>query len=69
VIVYAIPVIFLAQRILRLSTGLTITFILGTLTIFSTVVRFVTLKVGTGQENLVCKCLGYPNEAPAKTIS
>ncbi|KAK0385891.1 hypothetical protein NLU13_7066 [Sarocladium strictum] len=52
-VVYAVPVIFLAQRILRPSVGLAVTFVLGTLTILSSVVRFATLNIGTGQENLV----------------
>lgn len=52
-VVYAVPVILLLQGVLRMSGGLAITFVLGTLTIFSTVVRFATLKIGTGQENLV----------------
>lgn len=55
VLVYAVPVIFLAQRILRPSVGLAVTFVLGTLTILSSVVRFATLNIGTGQENLVCE--------------
>jgi hypothetical protein len=54
-VVYAIPITFLIQGVLQASTGLTVTLILGTLTIFSTNVRFVTLWVGTGQPNLVCK--------------
>lgn len=37
------------------STGLAVTFVFGTLTIFTTIVRFACLKIGTGQENLVCK--------------
>ncbi|GJC88487.1 hypothetical protein ColLi_11325 [Colletotrichum liriopes] len=39
--------------VLKPSKGLTIAFVLGLLTIFTTIVRFITLKVGTGQENLV----------------
>ncbi|KAI8307916.1 hypothetical protein K4K61_003104, partial [Colletotrichum sp. SAR11_59] len=39
--------------VLPASKGLTLTFVLGTLTIFTTILRFITLKVGTGQENLV----------------
>jgi hypothetical protein len=58
-VVYAIPVILLVQGVLRSSTGVTLTFVLGALTIMSGIVRFVTLKVGTGQENLVCKCCQY----------
>jgi hypothetical protein len=56
-VVYAIPVILLVQGVLRSSAGVTLTFALGALTIVSGIVRFVCLKVGTGQENLVCKCL------------
>jgi hypothetical protein len=55
-VVYAIPVILLAKRVLRNSTGVTLTFALGALTIMSGIVRFAALKIGTGQENLVCKC-------------
>lgn len=54
-VVYAIPLVLLAQRVLRASAGVSLTFVLGALTIASSIVRFVTLKVGTGQENLVCK--------------
>ncbi|RKL43118.1 hypothetical protein BFJ72_g4531 [Fusarium proliferatum] len=51
--VYALPLILLAQGVLQPSKGVTATFVLGALTICTTIVRFVTLKVGTGQENLV----------------
>ncbi|KAH6974972.1 archaeal flagellin N-terminal-like domain-containing protein [Ilyonectria sp. MPI-CAGE-AT-0026] len=51
--VYSLPAILLIQGVLKPSKGLTLTFVLGTLTIFSTVVRFACLKIGTGQENLV----------------
>ncbi|OBS17668.1 hypothetical protein FPOA_09403 [Fusarium poae] len=51
--VYALPLILLIQGVLKSSTGVTVTFILGALTICTTMVRFITLKVGTGQENLV----------------
>lgn len=54
-VVYTIPLVLLAQGVLKSSTGVTLTFALGALTIASSIVRFVTLKVGTGQENLVCK--------------
>lgn len=56
-VVYAIPLILLSQGVLRASKGVTLTFVLGGLTIASSIVRFVCLKVGTGQENLVCKLL------------
>ncbi|KAK8078760.1 hypothetical protein PG994_002567 [Apiospora phragmitis] len=52
-VVYAIPLILLIQGVLQSSTGLAVTFVFGTLTIFTTVVRFACLKIGTGQENLV----------------
>ncbi|KAM6516561.1 hypothetical protein FALCPG4_014743 [Fusarium falciforme] len=51
--VYALPLILLIQGVIKSSTGVTVTFVFGTLTICTTIVRFVTLKVGTGQENLV----------------
>ncbi|KAJ0299805.1 hypothetical protein COL516b_008924 [Colletotrichum fioriniae] len=51
--VYVLPLTLLIQGVLERSTGLTPTFALGTLTIMTTIVRFITLKVGTGQENLV----------------
>jgi hypothetical protein len=53
--VYAIPAILLARGVLARSSGVTLTFALGAITIISGIVRFVCLKVGTGQENLVCK--------------
>jgi hypothetical protein len=53
--VYAVPVVLLVKGILRSSAGIGLTFALGALTIASSIVRFVCLKVGTGQENLVCK--------------
>jgi hypothetical protein len=61
-VVYSIPLILLTQGVLRSSTGVTLTFALGALTIMSGIVRFVTLKVGTGQENLVCK--SFSRKAP-----
>ncbi|GKT90285.1 hypothetical protein Ct61P_08135 [Colletotrichum tofieldiae] len=53
IFVYVLPLTLLAQGVLKPSKGLTIAFVLGLLTIFTTIVRFITLKVGTGQENLV----------------
>ncbi|GKT48714.1 uncharacterized protein ColSpa_08895 [Colletotrichum spaethianum] len=53
IFVYVLPLTLLVQGILQPSKGLTIAFILGLLTIFTTIVRFITLKIGTGQENLV----------------
>ncbi|PTD10675.1 hypothetical protein HYE67_007855 [Fusarium culmorum] len=51
--VYALPLILLVQGVLKSSTGVMVTFVLGALTICTTIVRFITLKVGTGQLNLV----------------
>ncbi|KAJ4258996.1 hypothetical protein NW762_008084 [Fusarium torreyae] len=51
--VYALPLILLIQGVLKPSKGVTVTFVLGALTICTTMVRFICLKVGTGQENLV----------------
>lgn len=58
-VVYAIPIVLLAKGILRASVGVSLTFGLGALTIVSSIVRFATLKIGTGQENLVCKYIRY----------
>ncbi|KAF9770012.1 hypothetical protein IL306_012487 [Fusarium sp. DS 682] len=68
--VYALPLILLVQGVLQPSKGVTATFILGGLTIATTIVRFVTLKVGTGQENLVCKSTAplSNNSNPASDI-
>jgi hypothetical protein len=55
--VYAVPLVLLVQDVLRASKGVTVTFALGAVTIAASVVRFVTLKVGTGQANLVCKSM------------
>ncbi|KAK6859074.1 hypothetical protein PG995_004927 [Apiospora arundinis] len=52
-VVYAIPVILLMQGVLKSSTGLAVTFVFGTLTVLTTIVRFACLKIGTGQANLV----------------
>lgn len=53
-VVYAIPLVFVLRGILRASKGVSLTFALGALTIASSIVRFTSLKVGTGQPNLVC---------------
>lgn len=53
--VYAIPAVLLLRGVLAGSAGVVVTFALGALTIASGIVRFVCLKVGTGQENLVCE--------------
>ncbi|CAN9259097.1 unnamed protein product [Alternaria alternata] len=63
-VVYAVPVVLLVKGILRSSTGVGLTFALGALTIASGIVRFVCLKVGTGQENLV-----YPLSMVEMTLS
>lgn len=59
-VVYAIPAVLVVQGTLRGSKGVVMTFVLGGVTIAASVVRFVTLKVGTGQENLVCKFASRP---------
>ncbi|TDZ67769.1 hypothetical protein CTRI78_v002607 [Colletotrichum trifolii] len=53
IFVYMLPIGLLIQGVLKPSKGLTLAFVLGILTIFTTIVRFITLKLGTGQENLV----------------
>jgi hypothetical protein len=58
---YAVPLILLGQGIFKKSTGVTLTFCLGALTIISGIVRFASLKIGTGQENLVCKSYSTHN--------
>lgn len=63
-VVYTIPAILLARGVLKGSAGVTLTFVLGALTIMSGIVRFVCLKVGTGQENLV-----YPLSMVEVTLS
>lgn len=55
VTVYALPLALLIQGVLKPSKGVALTFFLGALTIATTIIRFTTLKVGTGQPNLVCK--------------
>jgi hypothetical protein len=68
--VYALPLILLVQGVLKSSTGVTVTFVLGALTICTTIVRFITLKVGTGQANLVCKSSSLTNPGPTnKTLT
>lgn len=56
-LVYAFSLTLLIQGIIQPSAGVTTTFGLGALTICTIIVRFITLKVGTGQENLVCKSI------------
>ncbi|KAJ4986626.1 hypothetical protein SVAN01_07935 [Stagonosporopsis vannaccii] len=63
-VVYAIPAVLLARGMLQGSAGVALTFTLGALTIISGIVRFVCLKVGTGQENLV-----YPLSMVEMTLS
>ncbi|KAK2008215.1 archaeal flagellin N-terminal-like domain-containing protein [Colletotrichum eremochloae] len=53
IFVYMLPLTLLIQGVLKPSKGLNFTLVLGLLTIFTTMVRFICLKVGTGQENLV----------------
>lgn len=54
-IIYALPSVLLYRGTLETSTGVVLTLAAGSLPILSGVVRFICLKVGTGQENLVCK--------------
>jgi hypothetical protein len=53
--IYAVPVVLLLQGLLKASAGVMVTFAFGALAIASGTVRFICLKVGTGQENLVCE--------------
>lgn len=53
--------VLVVQGVLPKSKGLTIAFTLGALTIMTTVIRFASLKIGTGQENLVCKLSTPPS--------
>ncbi|KAK1573749.1 archaeal flagellin N-terminal-like domain-containing protein [Colletotrichum navitas] len=53
IFVYVLPITLLIQGVLKPSKGLNLILALGLTTIFTTIVRFITLKVGTGQENLV----------------
>ncbi|KAI0568502.1 hypothetical protein TUN199_12027 [Pyrenophora tritici-repentis] len=52
-IIYMLPTILLIQGILETSTAIVLTLAMGTIPIVTGIVRFVCLKVGTGQENLV----------------
>lgn len=54
-VIYMLPVIFLHQNMLEPSTGVILTLFMGLLPITSGIIRFVCLKVGTGQDNLVCE--------------
>jgi hypothetical protein len=53
--IYAVPMILLVQGSLKTSAGVMVTFAFGALAIALGTVRFICLKVGTGQENLVCE--------------
>jgi hypothetical protein len=52
---YSIPIALLREGVLEASTAVIFTFGFGALAIASGVARFMCLKIGTGQENLVCK--------------
>jgi hypothetical protein len=54
-VIYVLPAILLVQNILERSNLVITILVMGTLPIVTGVVRFICLKVGTGQENLVCK--------------
>ncbi|KAH7201247.1 hypothetical protein DER44DRAFT_812096 [Fusarium oxysporum] len=51
--IYIFSIILLKQGLLQRSYSIAVTFVLSALTICSIIVRFITLNVGTGQENLV----------------
>lgn len=53
--IYVLPTTLLVQGILETSTAVALTLAMGTLPIVTGIVRFICLKVGTGQENLVCR--------------
>ena len=57
-IVYSFPSVLLCCGTLEASTGVVLTLAAGSVPMLSGVVRFVCLRVGTGQENLVCKSFG-----------
>lgn len=54
-IIYMLPVVLLFQGILEASTAMILILAMGSLPITTGIVRFICLKVGTGQDNLVCK--------------
>jgi hypothetical protein len=54
-VIYVWPLLPLSQHALRESTGALFIFVLGALTIASGVFRFICLKIGARQENLICK--------------
>ncbi|KAF4342258.1 hypothetical protein FBEOM_3795 [Fusarium beomiforme] len=51
--IYIFSILLVTRGFVELSTAVKATFALGALTICTIIVRFITLKVGTGQENLV----------------
>ncbi|CAN9338102.1 unnamed protein product [Alternaria alternata] len=51
--IYVLPTTLLVQGILETSTAVVLTLAMGTLPIVTGIVRFICLKVRTGQENLV----------------
>ncbi|CAN9196014.1 unnamed protein product [Alternaria alternata] len=52
-VVYMLPATLLIRGILETSTGVILILAMGALPIVTGIVRFICLKVGTGQENLV----------------
>jgi hypothetical protein len=52
--IYSFFIALLQRGILKASTAVAVTFGFGALAIASGVARFMCLKIGTGQENLVC---------------
>ena len=58
-VIYMLPTTLLIQDILETSTAVVLTLAAGALPIATGIVRFICLKVGTGQENLVCTSGGH----------
>jgi uncharacterized membrane protein HdeD (DUF308 family) len=58
-IIYMLPTTLLIQGILKTSTTVVLTLAIGALPIVAGIVRFICLKVRTGQENLVYKFNNY----------
>jgi hypothetical protein len=54
-LVCTLSLILILKGLIRYSTVVGVTLALGALTIMVIIVRFITLKIGTGQENLVCQ--------------
>lgn len=68
-IIYMLPVTLLIQGILETSTAVVLTLAMGTLPILTGIVRFICLKIGTGQENLVCMLRIYHHGAATRLLT